>query len=85
MNGIFYLFVFHAIDELYLFVDNNTNVVIPVWVSCLFSRLHPPPAKTRGASHWCHSQQTKVLLLAKRSYGPKIRLWSCDHEHKQKQ
>ena len=27
--------------------------------------------------------QTKVILFARRSHGPILRLWSCDHEHKQ--
>ena len=29
------------------------------------------------------AEQTKVLLFAKRIYGPIIRLCQCDHEHKQ--
>ena len=29
------------------------------------------------------AEQTKLLSFAKRSHGPIIRLWSCDHEHKQ--
>ena len=27
------------------------------------------------------AEQTKVILVAKRSHGPIIRLSSCDHEH----